>query len=306
MQTNPFLKKSKFYIKSLVFFVAITLTIMILALLLLLSLVDIVFLKDSAIKFIFALLGFLLPIEKGAYEKLKDSSPWETYLNYLIKKEKLSSESKIRISYAAVVVVELNGKYLLLQNSKGIELFHFPSWTYGISEEESKRIEIKFGALKDSFIKKDYNDYRFLVPVKNLKKFYEDFCEKVNPYNYSCAAIIEDFTKKCLLDTTVFSNTKSLFKWRKIEKIKYSRYTRNYEMNIRDIYVLCLNEEERNELQKTQNVTSSTFKWATQKEIEANGINEECNKLYADIAPFTYEIMTENIEGWVTIKNCKL
>lgn len=306
MQYNPFLKKSATYIKNLIVFIAITLTIIALIVVSFLSILNIIILRDSLIKFIFAFLGFLLPIEKTAYERLKESSPWETYLNYLIKKEKLSAETRIRISYAAVVIVELNGEYLLLKNSKGIGLFQFPSWTYSLSEEETKKIEIKFGASKDNFIKRNFNDYRFYVPVKNVKKFYKDFCEKIDPYSYSCSNIICDCATKCSLNSEVFIDSKSLFKWRKIEKIKYSRYTNEYEMNVRDVYILCLNDEQKNELQKIYGVTSESFRWATEREIKQNGINEDVGNLYADIAPFTYEIMIENIEGWITIKNSNI
>ena len=306
VQNNPFLKKSTAYVKSLIIFILLTVTILAMGIFALLSVFDIVALHDSLLKFMFAFLGFLLPIEKSAYEKLNESSPWETYLNYLIKKEKLSAETRIRISYAAVVVVEFNGEYLLLKNTKGIELFQFPSWTYGLSDEEAKKIEIKFSALKDSYIKRDYNDYRFSVPVKNIKSFYKYFCEQIDPYNYSCSNIVEDFAKKCSLNSEVFSNSKTFFKWRKIEKIKYSRYTDEYEMNVRDVYVLCLTDEQKNELQKIQGASSDAFRWATEKEIKQNGINEDIGKLHADIATFTYEIMIEDTIGWVTVKNYKL
>ena len=81
MQYNPFLKKSATYIKNLIVFIAITLTIIALIVVSFLSILNIIILRDSLIKFIFAFLGFLLPIEKTAYERLKESSPWETYLD---------------------------------------------------------------------------------------------------------------------------------------------------------------------------------------------------------------------------------
>ena len=69
---------------------------------------------------------------------------------------------------------------------------------------------------------------------------------------------------------------------------------------------MCLNDEQKNELQKIYGVTSESFRWATEREIKQNGINEDVGNLYADIAPFTYEIMIENIEGWITIKNSNI
>ena len=304
MTTNPFLKKSKPYVKNLIVFSAICAAVLLALTAIVLALLDIILLNEITVNIIFALLGFLLSTGKAVYEKIKDSSPWETYLNYLVKKENLSDETNIRISYAAFLLIELNGQYLLLKNRHGINLFQLPSWTYEVPDEETlQKIEHGLGASRDQFIKREYNDYRFLVPVKNLKKFYKYFCEKVNPYQYSCAKIVQNMVERCSLAPEIFSDITTFFKWRKIRKIQYSRYTSKYEMNVCDIYVFCANEAQKNALKESTSISSDAFKWVSIDQIKANGVDKEMGDLYADIAPFTYEILTENTEGWSTVKN---
>ena len=257
-----------------------------------LALLKVITLYDSVLGFIFTIIGLLLPLGTSLIEKLKDSTPWETYLRFLIKKEKLSPKTVIRISYAAHLIVEVNGKYLLLKNHHGINLYHFPSWTYSLSEEESLNIQLKFGAIKDGFIKKDYNDYRFLIPTKKLKSFYKYFCENVDPYNYSCQNLVDDFVARCGLNKDIFSNANTIFKQRKIKRIEFARYTDHYEMNVADVYLLCPNKEQLHALQQLENCSNPAFKFATFQEIKRNGINEETGNLYADIAPFSYDLLT--------------
>lgn len=294
MSKNVFLKKSKAYVTSVISFVIISLVMLSLVVLAVLSLFDILVLRDAIIKFIFAFLGFLLPIEKSAFEKLKNSSPWETYLNYLIRKEKLPTSTPIRISYAAHLVVEFNGKYLLLNNKYGINLFQFPSRTYPISEEEARNIKIKFDAREDTYIKKDFYDYRFMIPAKNLKSFYKYFCYNIDPYTYSCQHIVDDFVERCSLNKELFADVKYVFKQRKIKKIEYSRFTDSYEMNVADVYVFCPTNEQMKALVELEDVQSNMFKVATYEEVKRNGTNVEKGKLYADIAPLAYNLLSDS------------
>jgi hypothetical protein len=271
--------------------VAIVLLLVILVAVICLNLLKVVLLEDSIIKIIFATFGFLLPYLKNAIEELENSTPWETYLTYLIKKEKLSQDTLVRISYSAFLIVEIDGKYLLVKNSHGLNLYQLPARTYGLSEEERVQMQIEFGAVQEDFIKKDYCDYRMLIPIKKVKAFYKRFCEKINPYEYSYQEIVNDIVEKCGMDASVFASSRIFFKKRKINKIAFSRYTNHYEMNVADICVLSLSEEQKSEIRKAVQNASPSFKLATLQEIKANGINVEQGKLDADIAVITYDYL---------------
>lgn len=290
---NPLLKKSKQYVKNLLLVICTIIIIIFLLTIIVLSILEKIELKEYLTEVISGFLGTLIIYTKNSIENLNDSAPWETYLTFLLRKKIISKKDYVRISYAAFMIVEVDGSYLLLKNAHGINLYHLPSYTYPLTNDEALKIEIQFGALNDDFIKRDYRDYRFLMPVKKLKAFYKYFCENVNPYTTNYQYIVDSMVSKCHLNNEIFNNSKILFKNRIIKKIDFSRYTNQYEMNVMDVCILCPTDEQLEELRKIKSNVNELYRFSTLNEIKSNGINKEKGQLYADIATNVYDCFIE-------------
>lgn len=296
MKKPKILKKTKKYSISLFLLIISIISILILALISALAMTNVLKINDSVIKFIFAFLGFLLPIVKKLFEDVRDSSPWETYLNFLRRKGKINKNDVIRVSYAAFFIIEVENEYLLLKNSHGMNVYLMPSMTYKITPEDKKYLMEKFHLIKDSFLKKDYDDYRLLVPQNELKKFYRHFCEQFNPYEDDYKHIMDNIVEKCGLSKPIFENITTVFKGRYIKNIEYSRYSSHFEMILGDVFEVCLNEEQKKEIARIKTLENNdNYRFATIDEIKSNGIDTSKGKMVSDIAVNAYDCFDSNI-----------
>ena len=103
-------------------------------------------------------------------------------------------------------------------NSKGIGLYQAPSETYGISELEKNELKHKYLCEEDNNVKRDYSDYRFLVPVGKARSFIKEFNKKHNPLNtdfdYESKLVEASNSLKSLVDSKLFVHNKATFKRR--------------------------------------------------------------------------------------------
>lgn len=297
MTKNPLLMKSKEYKKVIAKLTSISVLFALIGVLLLLYFLKVLNIQDSFIKLACTVLGILIPVFATTVKDLQNTAPWETYLTQLIKQEHIPMNEYIRISYAAFLIIEIDDKYLLIKNPHGTRLYQPPARTYPIkTEKELLELEKSFNIKNDNFIRKKYNDYRFKVPLKQIKKFYKRFCESVNPYTYSYQDIVNDVVEKCGLDKEIFSNATTVFKGRIVKKIEYKRYTDSYEMNTQDVCKLFLTEEQKDELRKIMDVQNDGFKFVTEDIIAKNGIDIANGNLYADIMVDTYDLINKNFD----------
>ena len=288
-ERNPLLKKSKTYIEHLLFLISISFLLVAAVIVIALVIAGTIHIKDSIMNVIYCILGVLIPIEKSAIEKLFDATPWETHLSSLFRKGIIKKDDLIRISFAACMLIEVDGEYLLVKNSHGIGLFQLPSRTYPLTYEESKELEIKYNALRDNAIPHKFYDYRLLIPAKKIKPFYRDFCSTVNPYTYDYRPILCDVARRCSLDDSFSSDGRISFRDRIVRKIEFSRYTDQYEMIVLDVCLLIPTETQLAALRTLKSVSTEEYRFADLTIIKNNGVEKEKGKLFADIGPYVYD-----------------
>lgn len=247
---------------------------------------------DSILGAVFSVITFLLPITKMLFDEMRNSAPWETYLNLAFKNKELNSKSYIRISYSAFLVIEVDGKYPLVLNSHGLGLYQLPAHVYRLDLDKWNHLKTKFGAMSDDYIHTEYIAYRFLVPAKKIKSFYSHFLNTVNPFNYDYTNLLMDFLKRIDLNPEVFKNADIVFTNRYIKPINYSRYTGHHEMILADKLVLRMNEEQLNEFRRVMANPNEKLRFETLNIIKSNGTDKENNKLRADVATNAYDIIS--------------
>lgn len=250
------------------------------------------YIPDSIIGAAFSVLGFLLPLEKISYENLTDALPWQSYLRYLSRKKEINRKTLIRISYAGYVIFKINGKYLLLKNTHGIELYQLSARTYRLEYEKYVAIKKQFDAEDDDYITdKNYYDYRLLVPANRIKRFYKFFLNDINPKTYDYSEVVDNVITRIGASKTLFKEVKTSFVSRKIFPIAFSRYTSHFEMIVADINIFEPNEEQFKELVRLSETNNDEYRFVTINELKSNGTDVKIGKRKADIAPISYEII---------------
>jgi len=250
------------------------------------------YIPDSIIGAAFSVLGFLLPLEKVSFENLTDALPWQSYLRYLSRKKEITRKTPIRISYAGYVIFKINGKYLLLKNTHGIDLYQLSARTYHLDYEKYVAIKKQFNAEDDDYITdKDYYDYRLLVPANRIKRFYKFFLSDVDPKTYDYSEAVDNIITRIGANKDIFKDVKITFVSRKIFPIAFSRYTNHFEMIVADVNVVEPNEEQFKELVKLAGTSNDEYRFVTINELKSNGTDVKIGKRKADITPIAYEII---------------
>lgn len=285
--------KSKHYTRNVIFLILNSIGILLLVVFLVLS-YTVLFnvIPDSIRSVPFSIVGFLLPLEKICFDNVRDAQPWQSYLRFALRKKDITYDTDIRISYAAFIVIEINGKYLLKQNSHGFDLYTLPARTYRLSPEKKAELQEKFDVKADPIINKEYQDYRLLVKAKHIKGFYKQFLEDVNPLAFDYSPILKEIAENLNLGEDFFDDAPLKFAGRRINPISYSRYTNFYEMILADKLMLYLKDEQLKVLIEKLEQPQEKYVLKPLDVIKANGVNKEAGNLRADIATNVYDIIS--------------
>ena len=103
-------------------------------------------------------------------QDLFDKQSWQISLRKHLRGKLIKKTDYIRISFAYLFRIKINGQYLLVKNERGTGKFQPIGGVYKYYDEEKTILTSrKYCVLEDSCIKIDgtsKNDYRMRVPVK--------------------------------------------------------------------------------------------------------------------------------------------
>src|SRR5699024_7481291 len=143
--------------------------------------------------FILFIVGFILKEVFGiTFDSVKNSlsdlinyPSWKRSQKNLEKLGKLNDDTIIRISFAYLFRIKVNGKYFLVPNSRTGK-FQPVGGAYKFNEEEANYLNKEFHVENDDCIPVDKvtkRDYRLLIKNKYLKKFMRRFNKTENREN---------------------------------------------------------------------------------------------------------------------------
>ncbi len=149
-------------------------------------------------KFILFIVGFILKeifgitfnSAKNLLFDLINYPSWKRSQKNLEKLGKLNNDTIIRVSFAYLFRIKVNGKYFLVPNSRTGK-YQPVGGAYKFNEEEANYLNKKFHVENDDCIPVDKvtkRDYRLLIKNKYLKKFMRRFNKtknRENVYNLS-------------------------------------------------------------------------------------------------------------------------
>lgn len=255
--------------------------------------------------FILFIVGFILKEVFGiTFDSGKNSlfdlinyPSWKRSQKNLEKLGKLNDDTIIRISFAYLFRIKVNGKYFLVPNSRTGK-YQPVGGAYKFNEEEANYLNKKFHVENDDCIPVDKvtkRDYRLLIKNKYLKKFMRRFNKtenRENIYNLSREFEEELYVTK-ILKKEDFGKVSYRYNGRHITEITNNGF-RYYELLLADIVEVILTDKQEKIFKNLMHNESNSYIFATPEEIKTYGMKLGTSNLDDNIANHTFKILSEN------------
>jgi len=241
-------------------------------------------------------LGFYLPFVWRKLIDFTDHTQWQVNLRRLLRGKVIKKTDAIRISFAYLFRIKVDGKYLLVLNGRGTNKFQPVGGAYKFDEHEEKILKTDFEAFEDGNISQDeftHRDYRLNVPVKNLKKFVKRFNETSHRENLP--DLSREFIEE-LVETDVLKFDKIKYRYcgRHFTNIERSRHFKCYELLMADIVELELDDNQLTMIRKLINNDDNYYRFVDVDEIETCGIIRGTEKLLEVIGDHSFKMLEKN------------
>lgn len=260
------------------------------------------------LSYIFELIGFagitiislILPwmINKArlSREDLKDNQSWQSSQTKLEREQSIKPTDKIRISFAYLFRIEVEGKYFLVKNDRGTKKYQPVGGVYKFNNDERQYLAQKYYIDSDHSIPNDRhskNDYRLRLQNKHLRDFVNRFDNTLHREHIEDLGreFKEELFDTGILDENIFGTLTYTYCGRHIKEITYSNHFQCYELLLADIVSVELTSEQEDQfLDLIENGKDKCY-FATSDEINSLGITG--NNLEETIADHTIKILPE-------------
>ncbi|NSR94422.1 hypothetical protein HRF99_14155 [Enterococcus faecalis] len=259
--------------------------------------------------FSFAIFSLLIGYVILSIKELLDNKNWKSSQRRLKKKGKIEENSKIRISFAYLFRIIVDGKYFLVLNNKS-DKYQPVGGAYKLEKEEAQYLSEKIPVENDDKIPVDETtkgDYRLYVKNKNLRKFVKRFDK--TPHRESLDNLSREFQEE-LFSTNILNKNKFgdlIYKYcgRHMTDVQYSNYFDCYELLLADIVEVILNDEQEQLFRDLMEKSDKRYMFATFSDINAGGVMYGTNDLKDKIANHTPKILNENSDKLINKKTYK-
>ncbi len=219
-----------------------------------------------SIEFLLFVLTTVFSLTKNTFIKLKNVRPYNYNSKY--------NNEKIRLSFAYLIRIKVNNRYLLVKSGHKRSLFGPVGGVYHIEHVDYVYNELGFS--RDS-TPGDEQDVRGTILGKNIKAFVKWFDCKKNRETNPDREYQEELLNSGILPSQLFDDPSFNFLGTKYKGISYSEFYQINELLRFDIYELVLNDDQikyiENNVKKIKSITLFT-----REEIESLGITNDNDK----------------------------
>lgn len=224
-----------------------------------------------------------------------DTSVWKEQLRMYMRKQVIKKDDPVRISFAYLFRIKVDGKYLLVPNGRGTGKYQPVGGAYKTTDKEKNYLKTKFYLSEDNKIPVDVsskNDYRMFVPASKLKAFVRRFDKTVD--RELVKNLKREFREE-LISTGILDFREIHYRYcgRHFTNIEFSRHFRCYELLLADVVELLPTPEQEDKLRTLMGNNIEKYYFATKDEIEHCGIVEGTDKLKEVIGDHSFKILEE-------------
>lgn len=212
----------------------------------------------------------------------------------------LQKDTIVRISFAYLFRIKIDGKYFLIQNNR-TKKYQPVGGAYKFFEEEANYLRDNIPVENDNRIPVDEitkRDYRLLVKNKDLRKFVKRFNNTRHRESISNLSreFIEEIFSTGLLDKNSFGDLSYNYIGRDMTDVEYSSVFSHYELLLADIIELELSNEQEELFRNLMKKYCTKYYFASSDEIKSLGVMHRSDTFVDDIANHTPKILGENTD----------
>lgn len=242
--------------------------------------------------------GISLPYFISSIVDLEDNKSWKASQRRLYRARLIHKETKIRISFAYLFRIKIDGKYFLVLNSKSGK-YQPVGGAYKLKTEEIQYLSENISVEDDDKIPIDdttKGDYRLYVKNKDLRKFVKRFDK--TQYREGVDNLGREFKEELfstnILDQNRFGDLKYKYCGRHMTDVQFSSYFDCYELLLADIVEVKLNDEQEQLFRNLMEKSDQRYMFAPFEEIRTAGVKFGTNDLKDVIANHSPKILGEN------------
>lgn len=241
------------------------------------------------------------------WQDVSDTSSWKSSLRAYLRGGFIKRDDYIRISFAYLFRIFVEGKYFLVQNSRGIQRYQPVGGAYKCLDSEKLYLVKELNVITDDKIPIDEtskNDYRMRVQLKNIKKFFRRFDKTKN--RETIADLTREFNEEVNKVLGFgFEEIKYTYIGRDITEVQFSKYFQCYEVILADIVILNLDAHQYEKFKQLINQQSEYYMFATANDIEHCGVTPSSSDLRSTISEHSIKILESYSDKLIIKKNQK-
>ncbi|MCD8898633.1 hypothetical protein K2V78_14815 [Mammaliicoccus sciuri] len=253
--------------------------------------------------------GLLLPNFFKSIIDLTDNKNWKSSQRKLKRAGLLQKDTPIRISFAYLFRIKIDGQYFLVQNTRS-EKYQPVGGTYKFELKEANYLAEHIPVENDDRIPVDQltkRDYRLLVKSKDLRNFVKRF--ERTPYRENINNLSREFQEELfttnILDKNSFGDLSYKYCGRHMTNIEYGNVFNHFELLLADIIEVRLSTTQEELFRRLMERDCIKYRFAKPNEIKSYGVRYETNELTDDIANHTPKILSENTDNLILRKKHK-
>lgn len=244
--------------------------------------------------------GILLPYFVTSIVDLSDNKNWKSSQRKLQRAGLLQKDTIIRISFAYLFRIKIDGQYFLVQNTR-TKKYQPVGGAYKFNIDEANYLADHIPVENDDSIPVDKitkRDYRLLVKNKDLRKFVNRFNKTTNRENVNDLSreFIEELFSTNILDRSTFGNLSYKYCGRHMTGVEYGNVFTHYELLLSDIIEVRLSNKQEALFRELMKRDCIEYRFVNSNEIKSYGVEHGTDKLTDDIANHTPKILSENTD----------
>ena len=244
--------------------------------------------------------GVVVPYVIRSIIDLTDNESWKSSQRKLMRAGILQKDTFIRVSFAYLFRIKVDGKYFLVQNTR-TRKYQPVGGTYKFSEDEADYLKSNFSVESDDRIPVDQitkRDYRLLVKNKELRNFVRRFNK--TRYRENISNLSREFSEEIfstgILDKNEFGELSYKYCGRHMTNVEYSSVFKHYELLLADVIEVKLSETQEQLFKSLIGKDCEKYRFATADEIKSFGVSFGTSDLTDNIANHTPKILNENTD----------
>lgn len=242
--------------------------------------------------------GISIPYCLSSIIDLSDNKSWKNSQRKLKRAGLIHKETKIRISFAYLFRIKVDGKYFLVKSAR-TKKYQPVGGAYKLEPKEAQYLSEEIPVEDDDRIPIDTTtrgDYRLYVKNKDLRRFIKRFDKtsyRENLNNLSREFIEELFTTN-ILEKDTFGDLTYKYCGRHITDVEYGNFFDCYELLLADIIEVRLTDKQEELFRQLIKKTTDQYIFATFNEIKTGGVKHGTSDLKDNIANHAPKILSEN------------